>query len=160
MLALPPSDPSLYTQSENGVVFVAPLHLAHIKVKKESDEEEDKSPSKKKGGNDSDNDVEQQKMNTKFHEEWEKKRKSKSIREQEMHTLLVDDHYHVLGLEDLSIRATDKHIKTAYRKLALEYHPDKGRKTNDEDKEEGELNPEEKVKKEIWLKIQKKHTKH
>ena len=154
MLALPPSDPSLYTKSPNGVVFVAPLHLAHIKVKK--DNEESKSSGKKKGSDNSDNDeTEEKQMNDKFHEEWEKKRKSKSIRDHEMHTLLVEDHYHVLGLEDLTTGATEKQIKTAYRKLALEYHPDKGKKTNEEDKDDAELNPEEKVKKEIWLKVQK-----
>jgi len=96
-------------------------------------------------------------MKEKFHDEWEKKRKAVSKKELETNTLLVDDHYHVLGLEDFGLSATEHNIKSAYRKLALEYHPDKGRK-EEEKKDEGEgdaLNPEEKVKKEIWLKIQK-----
>ena len=48
MLALPPSDPSLYEISENGVVFLNPLTLAHIKVKRTDSDEESKSPSKRK----------------------------------------------------------------------------------------------------------------
>mmetsp|Transcript_8934 Transcript_8934/g.10092 ORF Transcript_8934/g.10092 Transcript_8934/m.10092 type:complete len:581 (+) Transcript_8934:14-1756(+) len=159
MLALPPSDPSLYEESKTGVVFVAPLTIARMKRTGANGEEEIKTSGKKGGkGNDSDyDDSEEQKiMNDKFHEEWEKKRKSKTNREHETNTLLGDDHYQTLGLEDFGIAATEKHIKTAYRKLALEYHPDKGKKSSLEDnKDNDELNPEEKVKKEIWLKIQK-----
>lgn len=98
-------------------------------------------------------------MKDKFHDEWEKKRKQVSKKDLETNTLLVDDHYHVLGLEDFGLAATEHNIKSAYRKLALEYHPDKKRPAAEEEKkDEGEgdtLNPEEKVKKEIWLKILK-----
>jgi DnaJ homolog subfamily C member 2 len=167
MLALPPSDPSLYDQSADGVVFVDSFHIPHMK-RDRSDEEEEKSPSKKKGkkkgrkeSSDSeyDDSEEQKMMKEKFHDEWEKKRKAKTSKEHQMSTLLVDDLYHTLGLEDLGLSATDQHIKTAYRKLALEYHPDKGTNSNgaldEEGKETKELNAQEKVKKEIWLKIQK-----
>ncbi len=97
-------------------------------------------------------------MKDKFSEEWAKKRKEVSQKDLETNTLLVDNLYAVLGLEDFGLAATEHNIKSAYRKLALEYHPDKKRTTTEEKKTEGEgddLNPEEKVKKEIWLKIQK-----
>lgn len=169
MLALPPSDPALYEESKRGVVFVAPFHIPHAKPekkKKKKTGEESKSKknkNKKKRGyvsssdeSDSDEVEEEKEMKDKFHEEWEKKRKTKTTKEHDTNALLVEDHYQILGLEDLGIAATEQHIKTAYRKLALEYHPDKGRKAQEgEDDNESQLNPEQKVKKEIWLKIQK-----
>lgn len=168
MLALPPSDPSLYEESETGVVVFASNSLLYVeRSSSESDEEEKiktgKSKNKKKGkgrkeSSDSDyDDAEEQKMmKDKFHEEWEKKRKNRTDKELDTNALLVDDHYHVLGLEDLGMSATEQHIKTAYRKLALVYHPDKKRGgAAEEDDGKQDLNPEEKVKKEIWLKVQK-----
>ena len=116
-----------------------------------NDDEEDKVNS----GSD-DNDEEQQEMKAKFHKEWEKKRKNKSSKENDTNMLLTTDHYAVLGLEDLTLAATEGQIKGAYRKLALQYHPDKHKRDGKtlEQFEENELTVDEKVRKEIWLKIQ------
>lgn len=121
-----------------------------------------KGRGKKNVESDSDEDYddteEQKMMKDKFHDEWEKKRKQSSKKDLDTNTLLVDNLYHALGLEDFGLAATEHNIKSAYRKLALVYHPDKKRKTAGDSKKEGEgdsLNPEEKVEKEIWLKIQK-----
>lgn len=53
-------------------------------------------------------------------------------KEQEHHSkkitiedMLKDDYYKVLGLGELKWRATDEQVRSAYRKLALKYHPDK-----------------------------------
>lgn len=149
MLALPPSDPALYDLSEDGVVFYAPFKLAH--VKRSPDDEDSKS-------SDSDDDsAEQQEMKAKFHDEWEKKRKKKTMKENDTNMLLSTDHYAVLGLEHLSVAATDTQIKAAYRKLALEYHPDKCKKDGKriDELDDNELSSDEKIRKEIWLKIQK-----
>ena len=161
-LALPPSDPKLYEECKNGVLVTGTMTIPRLsKSKRSKNGDKSKSGKKGKNGADSDSDYddteEQKEMKDKFHDEWEKKRKGRSTKEIETNTLLVDNHYDVLGLEDLGMAATDSHIKTAYRKLALIYHPDKGKQIVKDGDAEGdqELNPEEVVKKEIWLKIQK-----
>ena len=148
MLALPPSDPKLYEECKNGVVFVSSFHIPHAKPTKAKND--DKS-------SDSEDDEAQQEMNAKFHDEWEKKRKKKSSKENDTNMLLAESHYAVLGLEELGIAATEAQVKKAYRKLALEYHPDKHKKDGKslDEVDENELTPDEKVRKEIWLKIQK-----
>ena len=53
----------------------------------------------------------------------------------------MGDLYAILGLEDKMMEAKEIDIKTAYKKLALMYHPDKiGEGITDSDKE-------------IWLKV-------
>lgn len=42
------------------------------------------------------------------------------------------DHYKVLGIESLRIKATDEIIKTAYRKKVLKHHPDKRKALGEE----------------------------
>lgn len=150
MLALPPSDPSLYEKSKRGVVFVHPMCVQY--KKKEEDEEEKKGS---EGSSDSDED--EKEMKEKFHDEWEKKRKKKSNKENDTNMLLSSCHYSVLGLEDLKMAATEAQIKAAYRKLVLQYHPDKHRKNGKtlDQLEDNELTADEKIRKEIWLKIQK-----
>ncbi len=54
----------------------------------------------------------------------------------------MGDLYGILGLEHLTYEAGDGDIKSAYRKLALMYHPDKiGESISESDKE-------------VWLKVQ------
>lgn len=42
------------------------------------------------------------------------------------------DHYKVLGIKSLRIKATDEIIKTAYRKMVLKHHPDKRKALGEE----------------------------
>lgn len=57
--------------------------------------------------------------------DWEKKRKRKTEAELLQESLQDNDMYTVLGLEDLGMGATLSDIKSAYKKMALVYHPDK-----------------------------------
>jgi DnaJ-class molecular chaperone len=74
-------------------------------------------------------------------EEWEKKRRRRTKEEIEKEALLMGDLYSILGIEHLTYEAGEGDIKSAYKKLALMYHPDKiGESFSDTDKE-------------VWLKI-------
>ena len=74
-------------------------------------------------------------------EEWEKKRRRRTKEEIEKEALLMGDLYAILGLEHLTYEAGEGDIKSAYKKLALMYHPDKiGESYSDTDKE-------------VWLKV-------
>ena len=59
------------------------------------------------------------------HEEWEKKRKHRTREDIEREALLMGDLYAILGLADRTYEAGDGEIKSAYKSLALMYHPDK-----------------------------------
>ena len=56
--------------------------------------------------------------------EFEKKRKTKT-KEQIEAEALAGDLYGLLGLEDKKSEAGENDINKAYKKLALQYHPDK-----------------------------------
>jgi len=71
--------------------------------------------------------------------DWEKKRKKKTESELIMENL-EDDLYHILGLSELGMGATLADIKSAYRRMALQYHPDKQTSTATDP---------------MWLKVQK-----
>ena len=58
-------------------------------------------------------------------EDWEKKRKKRTKEEIEKECLLMGDLYAILGIDHLSYEAGEGDIKSAYKKLALMYHPDK-----------------------------------
>ena len=74
-------------------------------------------------------------------EEWEKKRRRRTKEDIEKEALLMGDLYAILGLEHLTYEAGEGDIKSAYKKLALMYHPDKiGESYSDTDKE-------------VWLKV-------
>ena len=75
--------------------------------------------------------------------DWEKKRKRKTESELLQEHLEDDDLYGVLGLGELGMGSTMQDIKTAYRKMALQYHPDKQDKQTS-----GVTDP-------MWLKVQK-----
>jgi len=75
------------------------------------------------------------------HQDWEKKRKRRTKEDIEKEALLMGDLYSILGLDHLTYEAGDGDIKSAYRKLALMYHPDKiGESISESDKE-------------VWLKV-------
>lgn len=75
-------------------------------------------------------------------QEYEKKRRRRTKEDIEKEVLLMGDLYSILGIEHLTYEAKDSDIKSAYRKLALIYHPDKlGEQISESEKE-------------IWLKIQ------
>ena len=103
-----------------------PHHHVHIEEESSSSEseEEEKGPEQGKS------------------EEWEKKRRRRTKEEIEKEALLMGDLYSILGIEHLTYEAGDSDIKSAYKKLALMYHPDKmGESYSETDKE-------------VWLKVQ------
>lgn len=77
--------------------------------------------------------------------DWEKKRKKKKTEAEMLQQKLASsNHYEALGLKEIGVEATEKEIKTAYRKMALIYHPDK------QEKKEGASKDTDPM----WLKVQ------
>jgi len=96
--------------------------------------------------------LEEEKDETLFRGKWAEKRKEMSREERAEQSLFCDNYYEILGLEAIGVNATDTDIKSAYRKLATQYHPDKIVK---EGEGKNELKVERPEDKEIWMKIQK-----
>jgi DnaJ family protein C protein 2 len=103
-----------------------PHHHVHVQEESSSSESEEEKGGPEEGKS----------------EEWEKKRRRRTKEEIEKEALLMGDLYSILGIEHLTYEAGEGDIKSAYKKLALMYHPDKiGESYSDTDKE-------------VWLKIQ------
>jgi len=135
--ALPPSDPTLPPKG----VFLSPFTLqtdlqrqieqagtGYEKLKRRvskqisfylSRDEESKSAKYESS------EEEEAEADKEEHKDWEKKRKKRTRAEVEKEALLMGDLYAVLDLKHLMFEAGEKDIKSAYRKMALEYHPDK-----------------------------------
>lgn len=155
MFCLPPADPSV---KDGGEVFSGMCDNAQKKIelvgsayealkKKyaklaarmemgasanfESEDEEKKSSGDDEG----------EKMDAKQQEEMNKKRKTKTKAQIEKEAA-EGDFYGLLGLEALKFEASEEQINKAYKKVALQNHPDKlGDKYDDKAKK-------------LWLKIQ------
>lgn len=84
-------------------------HGLHADTESESSEEEEQEAKKDDG----------------FNQDWERKRKRRTKDDIEREALLMGDLYAVLGIDHLMYEAGDGDIKSAYKKLALMYHPDK-----------------------------------
>lgn len=94
-----------------------------------------------------------------FSGQWAHKKKKMSMGEAAKQSLFKDNYYEILGLENVGLNATDADIKSAYRKLAILYHPDKVNeqsKAKDPAQEEKKapVDREKQLNKEIWLKLQ------
>ena len=96
---------------------------------------------KKGSGSSGEEEGKEEELDAKRKAEAEKKRKTKT-KEQIEAEALAGDLYGLLGLEDKTCEAGENDINKAYKKLALQYHPDKlGDKYTEKEKE-------------MWLKIQ------
>jgi DnaJ family protein C protein 2 len=100
-------------------------------------EEESKgtSPGKSSGSDGSDNEGGE-------HDDWKRKKKTKTKEDIEREALLLGDLYGLLNLEHLTYSASKNDIKKQYNKLALVHHPDKCGENFGE------------AEKDLWLKIQ------
>jgi hypothetical protein len=99
-----------------------PMHKVHMQEETSSSESEEEKGDGGSGEGKSD--------------EWEKKRRRRTKEDIEKEALLMGDLYAILGLEHLTYEAGEGDIKSAYKKLALMYHPDKiGASYSDTDKE-------------------------
>lgn len=133
------------------------------KSQKSADKKHNSSNKRRKGrkyssSSDSEDEKLTQEEKARFNAIMEKKKKQRreqSKAENDRDMVLMQDHYAILGLEDYKIIATEEQIKQAYRKLALDFHPDKKQKKDEEEKDPEEAKKKAEIEKEIWLKIQK-----
>jgi len=99
--------------------------------------------------------LEEDKDEKAFSGKWAQKAKKMTKEERAKQSLFKENYYEILGLEDIGINATETDIKSAYRKLATLYHPDKVQAENKQEEEKMEIKKEaSKVNKEIWSQIQ------
>ena len=123
----------------------------YYKFKESSNNEEEK-------GSESEPKLEGEKSEKLFSAQWANKRRKMTQGEAAKQSLFKDNYYEILGLENVGLNATDADIKSAYRKLATLYHPDKvnaeaGKVVKEAGgKKEGEG---KKLNHDIWMQIQK-----
>lgn len=156
MLTLPPSDPNLpdggeifdaWAFPEGSTKKIEQVGSAYEVLKKKYAKLEERMKMGASANFEPDDEEEkkgdsgEEEMDAKQKEEFEKKRKKKTKAQIEAEAL-AGDLYGLLGLEDKTYEAGENDINKAYKKLALQFHPDKlGDKYTDQAKE-------------MWLKIQ------
>jgi len=171
MLCLPLADPLLRDMVNEGVVLREfSLNKAYAKKIEQAGEgyeelkhringkkkaskngkEEEKKSKNKSSEEEDDEEVDPEEQSGEHKSEWEKKRHKKTKDDLMREALLGDDLYALLGLEKITLGATEHDIRKAYKKLALTYHPDKIMK----EESAGDSEAEKEHKKTLWLKIQ------